>query len=111
MQAANMVAAMFLATGQDAAHVVEAAQVETILEIQNKNLYAAAVVPNVNVGVVGGGTYLPAFKQARQLILNKELSPSELAGAVGIAVLAGELSGLAALSSHTLAQAHCQLAR
>jgi hydroxymethylglutaryl-CoA reductase (NADPH) len=111
MQAANMVAAMFLATGQDLAHTAETSQAETILETQGKSLYVAVVMPNVNVGVVGGGTSLPAFKQARQLILNKELSSSELAGAVGVAVLAGELSGLAALSSHTLAQAHHQLAR
>ncbi len=111
MHAANMAAAVFLATGQDMAHMVEAAQTDLIVEPEGDGLYAAVRMPNVNVGVVGGGTYLPAFKEARQLIFNQEIGAEELAGVVGAAVLAGELSGLAALASNSLAKAHQELAR
>lgn len=111
MHAANMAAAVFLATGQDMAHVVESSQADLILEVDGGGLYAAVRLPNINVGVVGGGTYLPAFKQARHLIFNREISSGELAGVIAAAVLAGELSGLAALSTSSLAKAHQELGR
>lgn len=119
MHAANMIAAMFLVTGQDPAHVVGGSQAQTTVESKNRSknggVYFAVNLPNLNLGTVGGGTGLPAFKQARQLILNKDgqenLSSQELAAAVGLAVLAGEISGLAALAGHDLAQAHQKLAR
>ncbi len=139
MHAANMVAAMFLATGQDPAHVVGGSQAQTTVESEgeskiesqggcedsfektseknykNEGVYFAVNLPNLNLGTVGGGTDLPTFKQARQLILNKDaqesLTSQELAAAVGLAVLAGEISGLAALAGHDLARAHQKLAR
>ncbi|MBD3250825.1 MAG: 3-hydroxy-3-methylglutaryl-CoA reductase [Candidatus Pacebacteria bacterium] len=136
MHVANMVAALFLATGQDMAHIVEASQADLTVEwlkfktgqpIQatfqkekkqtktekniNNDLYISLNLPNLNLGVVGGGTGLPAFSQARNLISGQEITSSQLAAAVGLAALAGEISGLAALSSQQLASAHQQLAR
>ncbi len=111
MHQANVLAAMFLATGQDMAHVVEAAQGSTMIELQaDEKIYAAVNLPNLNLGTVGGGTYLPAFKQAREL-MNENLTPEELAGIMAATCLAAELSGLAALATHSLASAHQKLGR
>lgn len=112
MQAANVVAAFFLATGQDMAHVLEASQVTTSFEVDGENLYAAVDMPNINMGTIGGGTWLEAQKEARSLISqNKELTSIELAEVLAVAVLAAEISGMAALSSKSLAKAHNDLAR
>ncbi len=114
MHVANMVAATFLATGQDMAHVVEASQADLTMELlsdKKEFLYVSLRMPNINLGVVGGGTYLPAFSQARRIILGRDIKAEELAGVVVAAVMAGELSGLAALASHSLAQAHQDLGR
>ena len=112
MQAANVVAAFFLATGQDMAHVIEASQVTTSFEKDGNGLYVAVDLPNINLGTVGGGTWLEAQKEARTLISSdKELSSLELAEVLVVAVLAAEISGMAALSSKTLAKAHKDLAR
>lgn len=117
MHAANMVAALFLATGQDMAHVVESSQGSLFVEKQGGgDLYLTLRMPNLNLGTVGGGTSLPAFSQARSLILqaagqSQKVESRHLAAAVAGAVLAGEISGLAALSSNSLAGAHQTLAR
>lgn len=112
MQAANVVAAFFLATGQDMAHVVEASQVTTSFERDGDRIYVAVDMPNINMGTVGGGTWLAAQQEARALISpDKELNSLELAEVLAVAVLAAEISGMAALSSKTLAKAHGDLAR
>ncbi len=111
MHLANMIAAMFLATGQDMAHVAEAAQANTVINKIDGGLYAAVELNNLNLGTVGGGTWLPAFTQARQLILGRQIKSKELSAVMGVAGLAGEISGLAALSSQSLAQAHQKLGR
>ena len=112
MQVANVAAAMFLATGQDMAHVVEASQASTTVELTDDGVYVAVTLPNLNIGVVGGGTGLPAQAAARNLIRStNSLSAEQLAGAITTAALAGEISGLAALTNHTLAQAHEKLGR
>jgi hydroxymethylglutaryl-CoA reductase (NADPH) len=118
MQFANVVAAFYLATGQDGAHVVEASQGNTIIEETkladgSLGLYVAVHLPNLPLGSVGGGTALPSQKEVRSLIFQKETepSPTQLAAVLATGVLAAEISGLAALSSHALAGAHQKLAR
>ena len=75
-------------------------------------LYISLTLPNFNLAVVGGGTYLSAQTQARNLIRkSKVLTVEQLAAVVGVACLAGEISGMAALASHSLADAHRKLAR
>lgn len=118
MQFANVVAAFFLATGQDAAHIVEASQGNTIIEEAemsdgSNGLYFAVHLPNLPLGSVGGGTTLPSQREARSLILQakNDPEPTQLAAVLATGVLAAEISGLAALSSHSLASAHQKLAR
>ncbi|KAA0199991.1 hypothetical protein HAZT_HAZT001385, partial [Hyalella azteca] len=61
--AANIVAAIFIACGQDAAQVVGSSNCITQLEACGPNgedLFASVTMPSLEVGTVGGGTALPA---------------------------------------------------
>jgi len=60
--AANIVTAVFLATGQDPAQNVESSNCLTIMELaeDGTSLYVAVTMPSIEVGTVGGGTHLPA---------------------------------------------------
>lgn len=112
---ANIVAALFLATGQDMAHVVEGSLGITQAEIEkNGDLYFSVFLPDLMLGTVGGGTGLPTQKEALGILgLDKAKSGDSLvlAQIVGAAVLAGELSLTAALAAGHLARAHQRLGR
>ncbi|CAI5501363.1 unnamed protein product [Closterium sp. Naga37s-1] len=58
--ASNIVTAVFLATGQDPAQNVESSQCLTLLEAANngEDLHASVTLPAIEVGTVGGGTFL-----------------------------------------------------
>ena len=111
---ANIVAAMFLATGQDLAHVVEGSMGVTTAELSGKDLYFSIYLPSLMVGTVGGGTGLPTQKEALKMLGiqgTKSGDAVKLAEAIGLGVLAGELSLTAALSSRDLGKAHQKLGR
>ncbi len=107
---ANVVAALYIATGQDPAHVVEGSQgITTTKVLSNGDLYVSVYLPAVLVGTVGGGLKLKTQTEARSILA--VASSLELAEVVAGAVLAGELSLLASISAHTLASSHKQLGR
>tara|TARA_B110000046_G_C13015419_1_gene408483 strand:- start:399 stop:2633 length:2235 start_codon:yes stop_codon:yes gene_type:complete len=109
-QAANVVAAVFLACGQDAAHAGTSAACLTHLRLEEDGMLAASCTfPGIEVGTVGGGTHLHA--QRACLALAGASTPAQLAEVVGAGVLAAELSLLAALASHTLVKAHLAMNR
>ena len=107
---ANIIAAVFLATGQDPAHVVEGSLgITTAESLDNGDLYFSIYLPALVCGTVGGGTKLPTQKEAFQIMkIGSVLEYSEVLGA---AVLAGELSLLASQAEGTLAKAHQRLSR
>lgn len=116
---ANVIAAMFIATGQDPAHVTEGSQGITTTEVVSnhglESLYVSVYMPNLMVGTVGGGTNLETQNEALQILGvaggNEGKNADEFAQIVGAAVLAGEISLLASLSEHTLSASHQRLAR
>lgn len=109
---ANIVAALFIATGQDPAHVVEASSGMTIARKEkNGDLYLSVTVPSLMVGTVGGGTRLATQKEALSIAGLAGGSSETLAQVVGGAVLAGELSLISSLAEGSLAKAHKTLAR
>ncbi|MDD3896663.1 MAG: hypothetical protein PHU04_02335 [Candidatus Peribacteraceae bacterium] len=114
LHAANIVAALFLATGQDAAHVVEGSLADTTVKQCEGGLRISVRLPALMVGVRGGGTSLPAQQQCLGLLLSPKTSLrpcTQLAQSIAAGVLAGEVSLLAAQASHTLAKAHRELGR
>lgn len=106
----NVVAAVFLATGQDAAHITEGSLGVSFAEKEGKeDLYFSVYLPDVVCGTVGGGTSLPAQQEALAILSCQ--SSLELAMVLGGAVLAGELSLIASLAENSLAAAHEKLGR
>ena len=115
---ANVLAAFFIATGQDAAQVAEASMGVTCVEPSGpEGVFASVYLPDVPLGVVGGGTGLDTQKEALALL---GAAPSErepgagamrLAEILGATILAGEISLLAAFTSGDLAAAHERLGR
>lgn len=110
---ANGLTALFIATGQDAASVAEAATGITRMECTaDGSLYASVTLPNLIVGTVGGGTSLPTQKECLKMMqCYGEGNARKFAEICGALVLAGELSIAAALSAGHFASAHQQLGR
>jgi len=111
----NVIAAIFLATGQDLAHVVEGSLGITTMEMNdNGGLYVSIYLPSLMVGTVGGGTGLATQREALEILRvadGKKGDALKLAEIIGGAVLAGEISLLASLAEGSLAKAHKRLGR
>src|SRR3989344_2539469 len=114
---ANIIAALFIATGQDVAHVVEGSLGITTAEMDGKNLYFSIFLPDLPLGTVGGGTTLSTQQEALELLQvagggkPTGTNAKKLAEIAAATVLSGELSLLSALASSDLAKAHKRLAR
>lgn len=115
---ANILAAFFIATGQDVAQVAESAVGITCIEAQEHGgIYASVLLPDTPLGVVGGGSGLCTQREALALmgIVPGHKAPGvdtlRLAEILGALVLAGELSIMAAQASHHLVRAHQRLGR
>jgi hydroxymethylglutaryl-CoA reductase (NADPH) len=113
--AANIVTAIFLATGQDPAQNMESSNCITIMNAINDNqdLYISCTMPSLEVGTVGGGTQLPAQSACLDLLGVKGPHPthpgqhaSQLARIICATVMAGELSLCSALAAGHLVQSH-----
>lgn len=110
--AANMVAALYIATGQDPAQVVGGSMTVTSCEDVDGDLYICVRMPTVEVGTVGGGTRLPCQQEALRMIdCLGDGKSRKLAEIVAATVLAGELSTLAAQAAGQLGSAHAALGR
>ncbi|KAH7244980.1 3-hydroxy-3-methylglutaryl-coenzyme A (HMG-CoA) reductase isozyme [Fusarium solani] len=113
--AANMVAAIFLATGQDPAQVVESANCITIMKNLNGALQISVSMPSLEVGTLGGGTILEPQGSMLDILGVRGSHPTNpgdnarrLARIIAAAVLAGELSLCSALAAGHLVRAHMQ---
>jgi hydroxymethylglutaryl-CoA reductase (NADPH) len=115
--AANVIAAMFIACGQDPAHVVEGSNAMTTVDPVDDGVYVAVTLPSLQVGTVGGGTGIDTQAECLRLlgVAGGGDPPGSHARAfaeiVSTGVLAGELSLLGALAAGHLARAHKQLGR
>lgn len=107
---ANIIAAIFAATGQDLAHVVEGSLGVTTAEVlENGDLYFSIYLPDLMCGTVGGGTHLPTQQEALKIMgVRNVLEYSRVAAAT---ILAGEISLIASLAEGSLAKAHAKLGR
>ena len=112
-QYANMIGAMFLATGQDEAHIVEGSLgITTASEEANGDLYFSVTLPDVPVATIGGGTGIDTARECLEIMgVYGNEKVHKFAEIIAGAVLAGELSLLAALAAGHLARAHKELGR
>ncbi|KAK0090398.1 hypothetical protein PV325_000680 [Microctonus aethiopoides] len=114
--AANIVTAIYIATGQDPAQNVGSSNCMTLMEPwgeDGQDLYVSCTMPSIEIGTVGGGTGLPAQGACLAMLGVKgahEQEPgknaSKLARIVCATVLAGELSLMAALTAGHLVKSH-----
>ena len=115
--AANVIAAMFIATGQDPAHVVDASTAITSISVRGDELYASVSMPSLPVGTVGGGTSIKTQHECLSImdVAGGGNPPGahakKFAEIICCAVLAGELSLIAAHAARHLARAHATLGR
>ncbi|MEN8254518.1 MAG: hydroxymethylglutaryl-CoA reductase, partial [Verrucomicrobiota bacterium] len=98
---ANMLLGFYLATGQDAANIVEGSQGLTMAEDREGDLCFSVTLPNLIVGTVGNGKDLDfVLENMQRMGLAEDREPGEnsrrLACLCAAAVLCGELSLLAA---------------
>ncbi|ELZ28204.1 3-hydroxy-3-methylglutaryl-CoA reductase [Halosimplex carlsbadense 2-9-1] len=116
-QAANVVAGVFIATGQDEAHVVEGSNCITTVEAREEELYASVNLASLQVGTVGGGTDLATQSELLDVIGFAGggdpvgSNADGLAEVIAAGALAGELSLVSALASRHLSSAHEELGR
>lgn len=114
---ANILLAFYLATGQDAANIVEGSQGITTAESGDSGLYFSVTLPNLIMGTVGNGKDIPFVQEnLRMLGCTDAREPGEnarrLACICAAAVLCGELSLLAAQTNPgELMKAHQLLER
>ncbi len=114
---ANMLLAFYLATGQDAANIIEGSQGIVHAEVRDGDLYFSATLPNLIVGSVGNGKGLD-FVEDNLTLLGCKASREPGANARRLAVicaatvLCGELSLLAAQTNPgELMESHLKLER
>ncbi len=114
---ANMLLGFYLATGQDAANIVEGSQAITFAEVRGEDLYFSVTLPNLIVGTVGNGKHLPFVRDVMaKLGCDVEREPGENAQRLAIicaaSVWCGELSLMAAQTNPgELMQAHRNIER
>jgi len=100
---ANMLLAFYLATGQDAANIIEGSQGYTLAEVQNNDLYFSVTIPNIIIGTVGNGKDIEFVRKNLEALGCLEKRPAgenarRLAALAAAAVWCGELSLMAALT-------------
>lgn len=116
---ANMLLGFYLATGQDAANIVEGSQAINHAEVTaDGDLYFSTTLPNMIVGTVGNGKGLDFVLENLELLgcTNQEVEAGansrRLACIAGATAFCGELSLLAAQTNPgELMEAHIKLER
>uniref|UniRef100_A0AAV2MNH3 3-hydroxy-3-methylglutaryl coenzyme A reductase n=1 Tax=Knipowitschia caucasica TaxID=637954 RepID=A0AAV2MNH3_KNICA len=113
--AANLVAAIYIACGQDPAQTVGSSNCITLMEAagpSGDDLYISCTMPSIELGTVGGGTNLPPQQACLQMLGVQGPNPNpgensrQLARLVCATVLAGELSLMSALAAGHLVKSH-----
>jgi len=113
VQAANGLAAVMLACGQDVAYLTESSTGLLDLEVTPEgDLYASAWLPSLLVGTVGGGSGQGTAAECLDLLgCRGSGGARRFAEILAAVVLAGDLSLVAAFCSHEFVAAHERLGR
>jgi NADP-dependent 3-hydroxy-3-methylglutaryl-CoA reductase len=113
INAANMVAAIFAATGQDLGAIYEAATTHLFHELRDDSLYVSCLFPGLLVGTVGGAHGLPTQRECLA-ILGCDGAPHgarKLAEITAAFALALDVSTSAAVANGTFARSHAAYGR
>jgi hydroxymethylglutaryl-CoA reductase (NADPH) len=110
---ANGIAALFIATGQDAANVAESSAALGFSELlPNGDYYGSITIPSLIVATYGGGTGLATQRECLELLgCYGSGKVGKLAEIVAATVLCGELSLGSAIVAEEWVTAHDRLGR
>ena len=115
---ANVLAATFIAYGQDVAQIVDAVNAfDDVKAEEDGSLYISLYMPDLEVGTYGGGTHRETAKELLRASGvygegdNDGKTKVMLAELIAAAALAGELNLLCAESAGVLAESHSKLMR
>ena len=113
LHAANALAAIFIATGQDAANIAESQAAIVYADLlDNGDLYWSITLPSLIVASYGGGTGLATQRECLEIMdcygQDKALKLAEICAAT---VLAGELSLASAITAGDWVESHDKLGR
>ena len=118
VQSANVIAALFVACGQDVAYLVECATGQLDLDVtESGDLYAGVWLPSMLVGTVGGGSGKGTAAECLALLgctarqFEGPGAANRFAELIAAAVLAGDLSLMAAFCTSEFVAAHERLGR
>jgi hydroxymethylglutaryl-CoA reductase (NADPH) len=113
LHSANAITAMFIATGQDVANVAESSAGILYTELTpERDFYISITIPSLIVATYGGGTGLPTQRECLETLgAFGKGKVNKLAEIVAGAVLAGEISLGAAISSSDWVSSHEQYGR
>jgi len=108
LHSANAITAIFIATGQDVANVSESSAGVVYVEVTpERDLYLSITIPSLIVATYGGGTGLATQRECLDMLgCYGRGKVNKFAEIVGGAVLAGELSLAAAISSSDWVSSH-----
>ncbi|MDB0047693.1 hydroxymethylglutaryl-CoA reductase [Porticoccaceae bacterium] len=111
--AANGIAAVFIATGQDAANVAESSSSIIFADVDEAgNYYLSITLPSLIVATYGGGTGLPTQQECLNILdCNGAGKVHKLAEIIGATVLAGEVSLMSAVLAGDWVTSHDALGR
>jgi hydroxymethylglutaryl-CoA reductase (NADPH) len=113
LHSANAITAIFIATGQDVANVAESSAGILYAELTpEKDFYMSITIPSLIVATYGGGTGLPTQRECLELLdVYGKGKVNKFAEIIAGAVLAGELSLGAAISSSDWVSSHEEYGR
>ena len=110
---ANGIAAMFIATGQDAANVAESHAGLNYGELlDNGDFYWSVTLPSLICATYGGGTALPAQRECLEMMDCFGAGKADkLAEIIAAVVLAGDVSLSSAILAHEWVSSHEKMGR
>ncbi len=110
---ANIITAIFIATGQDVAHVHDSSVgITTFDKTKEGNLYVSVNLPGLAIGTIGGGTGLGTQKECLEIMgCYSSGKANKLAEIIAASVLAGELSLAGSQAAGDFAFAHDKFGR
>lgn len=110
---ANAIAALFIATGQDAGNVAESSAAVAFMEVlDDGDFYLSLTIPSLIVATHGGGTGLPTQRECLQLLgCTGPGMALKLAEIVAATALAGDLSLSCAVAAEEWVSSHEQYGR
>lgn len=113
LHAANAIAAMFIATGQDVANVAEGSAAAVYGDVTpGGDFYLSITIPSLIVATHGGGTGLATQQECLAILgCTGPGHVNKLAEIIAAVVLAGELSLAAAISAEEWVSAHERFGR